>query len=451
MRRRALAGVVGGVAALTIIATANAAPSGSLRTVEEFLSGAMSNGNAVAISPDGENVYGAGFASDDVLTLNRNANTGDVSFEDITNDPANLDAPNSIEISPDGENAYVAGNGSSTVHAFERSPIDGQLSQIDVLLDDTEGVTALGGAYDVAVAGPHVYVTGSVNDGVVLLNRDSDGELSFGDEYINGFEDITNMNEPRGIAISPNGRNVYVASADDGAIVTFRRFPSTGQLDFVESDSGFSSPAEDVAVAPDGSRVYAGFDNGVVTFRRTASTGALSSLGVADEVLGALGVTVTPDGGNVYATFNLINDSLSTLAVPRSGRAVFRGSTQLEEFVDPTALAASPDGRHIYLAGGTAGDGHIAAYSRQHELELTGKKKQSASKLAVKAECSADCKVTLKGKGLKAATEQLRAGKPEKVKLKLKGDGPSAGKVTVKGKAKAGNRTDADKLKIKLK
>jgi 6-phosphogluconolactonase (cycloisomerase 2 family) len=442
--------MAGGCAALMVLATASAAPSGSLRPVEEFLSGAMSNGQGVAVSPDGENVYGVGLAADDILTLNRNANSGDVTFEDITNDPEDLDGPNSIAISADGENAYVAGNGSSTVHAFERSPSDGQLSQIDVVADDTEGVTALGGAYDVAVAGPHVYVTGSEQDSVVLLNRDGDGELSFGDEFILGSEGIADMEEPRGIVISRDGRSVYVASAGDGAIVTFRRFPATGQLDFVESDSGFFSPAEDVAVAPDGSQVYAGFDNGVVTFRRNASTGALTNLGAEDEVLGVLGVAVTPDGGNVYATFNLINDSLSTLAVRRSGRAVFRGSTEIEDFVDPTALAASPDGRHVYLAGGTGGDGHIAAYSRQHELELKGRKSQNAAKLAVKAECSADCKVTLKGKALRKATEQLKAGKPEKVKLKLKGDGPD-GKVTVKGKADAGNRSDADKLRIKLK
>jgi DNA-binding beta-propeller fold protein YncE len=453
MRKRAFAGLAGGVAAMMIVATASAAPSGSLRPVEEFLSGAMSNASGVTVSPDGDHVYGVGFASNDILTLNRNANTGAVTFEDITiGDPDGLNAPNSIAISGDGDNAYVAGNFSDSLHAFARSPADGQLSHIDVAFDDADGVTALGGAYDVAVAGPHVYVTGSDQDGVVVFNRDGDGELSFADEFVDGSEGIQNMDQPRGIAISPNGRSVYVASAGDGAIVTFRRFPATGQLDFVESDTGFLAPGEDVAVSRDGARVYGGFDNGVATLRRNPSTGALTNLGMTvDDPLGVFGLAVTPDGGNVYATRDLITDGVATLRTRRSGRAVFSRLNEFEDFTEPFGVVASADGRHVYVSGGTTGDGHIAAFSRQHAVELKGKRKQKASKLAVKAECSADCTVAVTGKGLRRATKQLKAGRPQRIRLKPKGGGPNGNKVTVKSRAKAGNRIDADKLKVTLK
>src|SRR5262249_15496893 len=73
--------------------------------------------------------------------------------------------------------------------------------------------------------------------------------------------------------------------------------------------------AEGVAVAPDGANVYAAGsnDNAVVTFARDAGTGSLSpqncinssgsdGCGAATGLGGAHGVAVSPDGANVYVT-----------------------------------------------------------------------------------------------------------------------------------------------------
>jgi DNA-binding beta-propeller fold protein YncE len=452
-RNRALAAGIAGIATLGITLTvANGAAPGTLLPVEEQASASLSNANGVAVAPNGRQVYGVGFASDEIGTFDRNASTGAITFADSTEGDG-LNGPNSVAVAPDGDHAYVAGNISDSVHAYEINA-SGILNNIDQETDGNGGFTALDGAYDVVVApgGNHVYATGSADDAVVLLTRDNDGELGLGDEFIDGLGDIpaNTMRQPRGIAVSPDGRNVYVASATDGAIATFRRFTDTGQLDFVEDDS-FGFAAQDVAVSPDGTRVYAGYDDGVRTFRRNASTGALTDLGVtAGPPNDVLGVAASPDGGNVYTSFGIfLSEGVATLATTPNAKLRFVETDEVS-FDDATAVAVSGDGRHVYLAGGGVGDGHIAVFSRQPKLELKGKKQQDGDPLKVKAECSADCTAKLKAKGYKPSKKKLRAGKPRTMKLKPKGAVPSVEKVKVKGKAVAGNRTDKDGLKIKL-
>lgn len=446
-RMRIGALVAGGAAAFACTMALAATPDGALRHVKTQEHVWLSNGSGAAVSPDGKNYYGTGYASDSIVAFKRNKNTGDFTAID-SEDGDGLGSPESVVVSPDGKQVYVTGHVSNTLHAYSRSS-NGALSYLDSITDDVSGVEGLAGAYGLAITpdGDHLYAVGADDDAVALVSRLPDGKLDWDDAFINGSEGIHDMDNPRGVAVSPDGRNVYVAAYSGASVLTFKRFPDTGQLDFVEDDF-VASPSSDVVVSPNGKFVYVASNDGVHTYRRNKNTGALSEIGSTDTVAQARAIAVAPAGDTVYVA---ASNGVETLTVRKNGTVKPVDFDANSDLTGADGVAVTSDGRHVAVVGGGVGDGALAAYSRQPALKIKGKSKQSGSKLAVKVSCTASCKVTLSGKGLKKVSKQLKPGKAKKVRVRFKGTPPTSGKVVVKGRAKAGNRQAKSKLTIRLK
>src|SRR5438876_814120 len=133
--------------------------------------------NAVAVSPDGMNVYATGGADDALATFMRDATTGTLTF--LGAEPG-LNGPQAIAISPDGAYLYVASG--NAVVVFARDPASGMLTVVQIVDDDTDGVDGLGGAAALAVSpdGGHLYAAGKLDDSVAVFSRDSaSGALAF--------------------------------------------------------------------------------------------------------------------------------------------------------------------------------------------------------------------------------------------------------------------------------
>lgn len=440
-----------GAAFATVIALACAtqglaAPAGALKPVNGVQSAALQNATGVAIAPNGKHAYGLGYASDSIGVFSRNANSGAVAF--VEQESGNgLASPMSVVVSPDNKNVYVAGDISDSVHSYSRAA-NGELSFIDADFDGMDGAEGLDGAHDVVISpdGKHVYAVGREDDAIALLERLPDGELQWADAFIDGLGGVDDLVDPRGVTISPDGKHVYAVTAGSGSLVTFKRSKATGQLDFVESDS-IPSAGNDVAVSPDGKRVYTAENAGVRSFKRNAKTGALTNPKFTDTPVTS-GIAPAPAHDAVYATYG---NGVATLAVRKGGKLAeidFDGDAALGQ---SEGVDVSDDGRHVIIAGAPGiTNGTLAAYSRQPTVELKGKKKQAAKRLTVRAECTAACRVTVTGKGLKKVSRKLRAGKARKLRLRFKGT-PAGGKLVIKAKAKAGNRKAADKLAVRLK
>ncbi len=198
----------------------------------------------------------------------------------------------------------------------------------------------------------------------------------------------------RGVVVSPDGKNLYVAASTARTVVTYARAVD-GSLTYsgcirdpgapalcTQEAEGLSAP-QYVAISPDGKSVYAaggGADSAVVALSRDAGTGALSPVGCwrdaesaancagnnAPALAGAEGVTVSPDGKNVYVVAQGDSAISSFTRDPGTGAltyvscisngAVGCGSTTTGgAFLYPREVTSAPDGRGVYAAAANSG------------------------------------------------------------------------------------------------
>ena len=267
--------------------------------------------------------------------------------------PASFTGSHAVAASPDGRNVYVASSTSNAVAEFRRSPKDGSLTQPS----GAAGCISAGGSGGCA-PGPA-------------------------------------LRKPVSVAVSPDGKNVYAASMTASAVVVMARkggaLRQTGCVAAVALPGCTTAPAllgaDVVVVSPDGNNVYVGAfgEAAVAVFARDASTGALTPAGcIADGTAGCApaalmagpeGMTVSPDGNNVYVGAAISNAVVVLNRDPSTGAlsqapapagcmtlAAASGCTTVQAVQGADAVAVSPDGTSVYVAAGLQ-DG-AAAFAR---------------------------------------------------------------------------------------
>ena len=278
----------------------------------------------------------------------------------------------SIVLSPDGRNLYAAAARNDALATFTRDPASGLLSFVRAEFNHT-GFVGMNKPLWVTISpdGRHVYVTAADDNSVVIFSRAADtGVLTFVNTH-EPFLDNPGVDLAEGIAVSPDGGNVYVLGADNAGeedvLAVLRRAADTGLLtplqllqngqDGVDGFSGLTA----VVVSPDGKSVYASSRNTpLAAFIRAADTGALSFAGLADvssapdpdtRLWDGIKIIVAPDNSHVYTTGRRAS-SLTPFARNMDTSQL----TRLDAFVQSpdssgiNGLAISPDGQHIYAA-----------------------------------------------------------------------------------------------------
>jgi DNA-binding beta-propeller fold protein YncE len=222
--------------------------------------------------------------------------------------------------------------------------------------------------------------------------------------------DASNLVGARDVAVSPDNKNVYVASSTSGAIEIFVRNVSTGAIaplattatsDCISTDGSGGDCADgnalfganSVTVSPDGKTVYATSTQGLAVLTRNTTTGALTQPadttgchagdhGVHPECTDAGlqmlcpdDVAVSPDNKNVYVPSSC-GSSVTVFTRNTTTGLLTKGSDDdgciNEAGSDSCAngkglsgaadVAVSPDGKNVYAAGST-GD-NVAVLAR---------------------------------------------------------------------------------------
>lgn len=330
--------------------------------------GPFMGSRAIALSPNGKNVYVASSRSDAIAVFRRNAKTGAltqprgaagcVAVKGASGcaTAVGLDGPNSVAVSPDGLSVYATSRASNTVSVFRRNRSTGALTQLPAGAGCISGLPvpncANGRALvapDVVIVSPdgkNVYVGSFFGNAVASFERSrSSGALTQPDGSAGCIAEATSgcalgfaLGAPEGMAISSDGASVYVASALSNAVAVLTRDRSTGVL----------------AQATDGSGCIA----------NAPLTGCITGV----QLGGANAVAVSPSRGDVYVT-SLFSNSVTSFSRSRSSgglrqksgtsaclvwlRAV--GCSFGRALSSPEGLAVSPDGENVYAAAFATG------------------------------------------------------------------------------------------------
>ena len=205
--------------------------TGALTTVQKVPGDdySLKRTRAVTVSPDGTHIYWSGENSslfvDDYLLVafSRDSLTGELSF--VQSIPMQLDPLWTITLSPDGRHLYAAAidseDGDAAISIFSRNTTSGTLSFIrnfflpafcetrDIKISDD-------GKELYALAGCDGYSSGMV---VICERNPANGHLTLKEQHRSWQDGVYGMFSPRDLALSPDGKSLYVA--DLGGVATF--------------------------------------------------------------------------------------------------------------------------------------------------------------------------------------------------------------------------------------
>ncbi|MHB8844331.1 MAG: CFI-box-CTERM domain-containing protein [Nitrospirota bacterium] len=248
-----------------------------------------------------------------------------------TIDIGSSNRPEGVVFSPDGRRAYVSNRGANYINMID--PVRG-ISIGTGSLDPVFMVSGQGLA--VSHDGRKVYVASGVRGIRVLDAATLDIVATFSADA-RGCDDRPN---PQGLALSPDGRFLLLSAGCDAGAVTVLDASNGSRLATVTE--GFGSTPLGIAVHPDGRHAYLLFSGADVM-----KVLDLQTFTVIKNIIvggGPVGIAVTPDGAAALVTSEVNSTlhvfDLSTLTIAAD---IPVGSA-------PEAVAIGPDGKRAYVA-----------------------------------------------------------------------------------------------------
>ncbi len=315
---------------------------------------------------------------------------------------AALVGAHAVAVSPDGANVYVAGGtaGTSVATSFgavvilERDPATGAISETGCLSSDgTDGrdgasgactpTPSLLGADGVAVSpdGSTVFVSSSSSASVVAFSRDhATGALTRlgclqGDPRPGAPCGAANLfSSSSGLAAATDGSALYVAAPLEGAISTLTA-PSTTTMPVSDpggSMSSSGSPASNAATTL--ASIFTTPPASAYLLNPCIAVNGLDgvcSVGTATQGLDAL--TLSPDGKQLYATAPG-SKAIDVFATGTGGALSETSCLKVQAppglcsagtlMSAPDEMAVSPDGHNVYASDSLGAGGSVDVFGR---------------------------------------------------------------------------------------
>ncbi|MGH6847705.1 MAG: YncE family protein, partial [Methylocella sp.] len=240
--------------------------------------------------------------------------------------------------------AYVVIN--SSLFADEQLIFSSVVSVIDTATNVAVGELSVGcdgftssGCETSSIAvtpdGKHVYVA--------KIDFPFTGVLVF-DTATNNLVAGVPVNEPGAIAITPDGKHVYVSNFNNPGTVSVIATATNTVVATVPTVPVGGGIFRAIAITPDGKHVYVSNDNnpGTVSVIAAASNTVVATVAVG---FNPEGVAITPDGKHAYVT----NDLSNTVSVIDT--ATNTVVTTVPVAGGTFGVAVTQDGKHVYVTG----------------------------------------------------------------------------------------------------
>lgn len=315
----------------------------------------------MATSPDGRNLYATG---ERTLTFARDPDTGRLRLLDATSPYGRA-----VAVTPDGRFVYIGDDGGG-IHILARDPGTGILTHVSTYTG-MPGTPVIGHVSGVAISpdGAQLYISQMGDNAVIAFARDATtGALTYRQALFEGPSDLPHLGYPTDLVMSKDGRFLYVAGNE--YVSEFSRDPATGTLTAADAIKTRWSAGR-LALAPDGKRVYAG-STGYESYDRDPATGALTPL---DQLTSFVGhndgwpggpIWVSPDSASVFSVQALdwrFQQATATASGATPAHTYEQGGDGIDQLLHVSGAVWSDDGRFLYLVTGDFAQASVLTFA----------------------------------------------------------------------------------------
>ena len=275
--------------------TANSVTSASLLLFKRDANGTLTFDSVVAsgtsglnapiseivLSADGQSLYtingvnphDVSTGKSEVAMFSRDPNSGALSFigSYVGGSAAlGLNVPTGIVVSGDGRSVYISNASSAMITVLSRDPASGVLTYVGAITQASIAASAdaanqptdlryLQNLQDIVISPDNnfVYVSSGSYAFVSIFQRQADGSLSYVGSVDTYNTQYSNSLALREMALSADGKTLYVSTYGGQSLLVFSRDLSTGKLTFVENLKG-NKNYNHLVVSSDGLNLYTG-------------------------------------------------------------------------------------------------------------------------------------------------------------------------------------------------